>query len=118
MKLEIIAALQVLKKVLKIDKKKIVVTLDGEKLDRGDLDVHPFRFDLEAWRDSPKEYYCTEVPYFHPKSPQLTVNGEERFYESIDADLHGDRIALEVRFAEKADPAGTIRTLAFTYPYL
>jgi len=114
--IEILNAAKILKKVLKLGSAKVKVTLDGKPMKRGDVDFHSFRFDLEAWRDNPKEYFCSEHSYFHLKRPQLTVNGEDRYRETADADLHGNRVTIEVKFCDSPD-GKSAHELKFDFPW-
>ena len=112
------AALKVLNKLIKMgDTTKIKATIDGQNLDKTDVDFHLFHFDLEAWRNNPQEYYCCEFSNFQLHDPpEVTVNGNARFEETGDVDLHVNNITFEITFTDT--PGGQEHSLKFVYPFV
>lgn len=115
--IDLISALKILKKVLRWDASQLTATLDGNPFDKTDVDAHFFRYDLEAWRNSPKEYFRCEVPYHDPKHVQVKVDGHQKFQEKGDADLTGNTVSLEISYADNADGSGK-HMLKFVFPYI
>ena len=116
--MDYIAALKVLRKLIKMgDTERIVATIDGAKLDKTDVDFHAFVYVLEAWRDTPQEYYRCEFSYFHPKhAPEVKLNGKEKFQEMGDVDLRALNITFEITFTDA--PGGDTHVLKFEYPFV
>ncbi len=117
--MEIFKALKILRKLIKLgDTTKIKATIDDKPLDKTDVDFHLLMGVLEAWRANPQEYYRCEFSYMHPKMPELKINGNERFKETADVDLHLKEITLEIRFCDSPTDEPTQHLLKFVYPYI
>ncbi len=116
--MDYIAALKVLRKLIKLgDTGKIKATIDDHEIDKTDVDFHAFVYVLEAWRNTPQEYYRCEFSYFHPKhAPEVKVNGKEKYQEAGDVDLKALEITFEITFTDAPD--GKKHSLKFKYPFV
>jgi hypothetical protein len=117
---EVLVALKILRKLIKLgDTKKIKATLDGQPLDKTDVDFHLVTYVLEAWRTEPQEYFRCEFPYFHPDRPDLKVNGQEKFQEKADVDLTAKERGVTLELDYSDDAAGSQpHKLVFKFPFV